>query len=617
MCGICGYFSNRIQITGEKYYFAHSLMGHRGPDDEGFIDLSRGEDFDFYSGDRSVSKCVDDRYIYTVDSLKKIMSHVRLSIIDLSERGHQPLVSSDGRLALVYNGEVYNYIEIRNELIAKGYSFISDSDTEVVLKSYEEWGIKCFNRFNGMWALAIYDSTTGKIILSRDRFGVKPLFFSLGKDSLIFSSEIKVICNLRDKNTYNENSVIRYLSKCRLCDGKETFITGIYELEPSTTMVIDDDSFAFTVDRYWDYHPQFKPRTLDQAASILKELFEDSIKLRMRSDVEVGTLLSGGLDSSMIAGQMGSYGLLKNYKAYSSVYVEKKYSEMDYIEQTVKRWGLVHYPVYMNADTVLDNLDDALIMCEFPLRAVPMVLQYLLYKKISETGNVKVVLNGQGADECFGGYSSHYDARFFELFIKLQWNKLYREMIQYRNLSRKTIKQILFGMLSCLKYSEFGKCDFDNISYHQLSFPLREYLMYDDRAAMAWGIENRAPFLDYRIVEFAFSLGGELKVNANGNKWAQRICAGDIVEKTIIDRKDKMGFTSPQIEWQKNEWSETIKKTFEIIKEEGLFGINGNALYKKYNDYVLGKNNDWTGLWRIFCMYRYKNAYMSKLIDFE
>lgn len=617
MCGIAGFFSNKKSLEGIEYYQAHKRMSNRGPDDEGFCIFDRGNAIQTY-GDRTINSLKNILLdIRKCTRITGIISHVRLSIIDLSPGGHQPYTDQDKRLAMVFNGEIYNYQELRKELEEKGWLFKTSSDTEVLFYAYQEWGNDCFNRLNGMWAVAFYDYINDKLVLSRDRFGVKPLFYSFEKGETIFASELKVIMALKKQNKINQECVKKYLEKSILCNNEKTLIEDIFEVQPGCVLTICNNK-SIRIEKYWTYNPVAKKYTVEEAREQFEYLFRDSIRLRMRSDVEVGSLLSGGLDSNVIAGTLHDEGLISHgYKTFSSVYEDKRFSEEYYIKKTIDKLDICSDLLYITPEMVMGCIDEALSNLEMPTRAVPMMLQYLLYQRISQVSNVKVVLNGQGADELFGGYNVDYITRFLQLWYERRVSSLASEVLEYQNNRHVGLIQILFGMKGQASIGHRNKKNaFNEISFHQVTeTPLREYLMYDDRAAMSFGIENRAPFLDYRIVEFAFSLPSDLKININQNKAVVRDYArkNKIVDEDILNRKDKMGFVSPQEIWQKNEWKEEFDSTFELIRSFGIAGMEGNNYYRLYQQYTRGQYEDWAKIWRIYCLFRWINTISKQL----
>ena len=456
MCGISGYISYRKPISGFDFYKAHCRMAQRGPDDEGFVASVNNQLIKAY-GERSIEEIKhESEDICTIDCAMMIIGHVRLSVIDLTAGGHQPFVDKKTGLVMSYNGEIYNYKELRQELVSAGYIFRSNCDTEVLFYAYQHWGVECFQRLNGMWAVAIYDSNNGELTLSRDRCGVKPLFYRNMEESIAFASEMKVICSLQNGNRINMTSVNKYLKHCILCDGEQTFISGICEVKPGHYMTFSNGSLVRDCN-YWEYEPHLVKMSSEEALDRFEFLLRDSIRLRMRSDVEVGSLLSGGLDSNVIVGTLYNENKLSSkYKTFSAVYTDEKYSEENYIKKTVAKLGIQSDLVYIKSKEVLECIDDALMSSEIPTRAIPMMLQYLLYRRIRETSNIKVVLNGQGADELFGGYNADYMTRFLQLWYERRIRELFSEIKTYRRNRSVGILSVLIGILGMMKIKPGG-----------------------------------------------------------------------------------------------------------------------------------------------------------------
>jgi asparagine synthase (glutamine-hydrolysing) len=299
MCGITGYFSYQNKVQPKSFYQAHLLLKHRGPDDEGFISL-QNNNIEFLRGDDSNTQILKQKHINESQETNLLLGHRRLSIIDLSTDGHQPFEFKG--LYLTYNGEIYNYIELRDELKTKGYSFQTQTDTEVFLKAYHCWGVEAFNKFNGMWAAGIYHKKENKLVLTRDRFGVKPLYYSYQNNRLFFASEVKFIRKFI-KVSLNKKVAQAYLDDCLLDYSKETFFNEINELEPAHFLEFDNENVQ--IKKYWTFQPKIdKSISYDEAKQKVSQLFDKAIDYRMRADVEVGSLLSGGLDSNAIVGNL-------------------------------------------------------------------------------------------------------------------------------------------------------------------------------------------------------------------------------------------------------------------------------------------------------------------------
>jgi asparagine synthase (glutamine-hydrolysing) len=605
MCGITGVFAGSQDIETREYYKAHLTIRHRGPDDEGFIAVTSSNDIRMYKGDDTITAFQGLEHIETLMHANLIFGHRRLSIIDVSERGHQPFADEQCRYFIVYNGEVYNYLELKKELEGLGYNFHSTSDTEVVLKAFIQWGNECFNKFNGMWALAIYDKVENKVILSRDRFGVKPLYYSVQDRVLLFASEMKFIKSFSPSSvTLNQQAARDYVERALLSFSEQTFWEGIKELQPGHVLECQNGNVKSCC--YWQYRPSLISRNKKEALEQFGSLFEDSLRLRMRSDVEVGTLLSGGLDSNLIVFELFRIGAInkENFKSFSAVFKEEEFSEKRYIDLTTAKVPLQPQYIYPQVEDFMADFSRVLYANEEPIRSMAVYSQFLIYQHIQKNTSVKVVLNGQGADELFGGYSNHYYIYFGELLKSGKLSKLSNEMkmlhrnrgASYRDMAVSTLRR---AWRNVALGEEFNTVTFQEILYSAL----REYLRYDDRNSMAFGVEARAPFLDYRLVEFAFGLEMKYKIDNFQNKKIEREYAQSLVPQDIVQRKDKMGFISPQERWQREYLLENFKQITPQIKTVlDRIGSQDLMKVKVYKEYLENKNNQWFDVWRLFCM---------------
>jgi len=603
MCGITGYFSDSMTISGNMFYEAHKLIKHRGPDDEGFSIINEKNEIKLYKGDDTIEFFQNLSHISTLSSSKCIIGHRRLSIIDLSEKGHQPFISDNGNYIIVYNGEIYNYKDIKGQLINKGYRFHSDTDTEVVLNSYIEWGESCFSKFNGMWALAIYDLKRNRLVLSRDRFGIKPLYYSYKEGVFCFGSEIKFIrAIIPSLNNVDELIVYDYLKKSHLNSSEKTFFKGIKELEPAHILILEKD--RIDIKKYWNFKPKLLITDVDEATEMFTNLFEDSIKLCLQADVEVGSLLSGGLDSNLIVGTMRKLGY--SPQAFSAVFEDEKFSEKKYIQESVIKNHLKAHYIYPDPQKIKNDLSRIIYFMEQPLRSLAVYSSFCIYDEIQNTP-VKVVLNGQGADELFGGYTYDYYVFFAELFSKGLFKKFKKEYTLFLEKRNPQLNYFFKSMMKLLPKALLKPNFFSSYNLYEITkTPLREYLLYDDRNSMAHGIEVRVPFLDYRLVEFALCLASNLKIDNFVNKRIERLGAKDIVSDSIINREDKMGFVSPQEIWQRKELKAELDEAFLADRLSAIRSVPVPPLIKSYEQYITKKSMDWSKIWRIYCLYRWE-----------
>jgi len=596
VCGISGVYCIKGSINGKAYYEAHSLLAHRGPDDEGFLGVSAIDSISLskYKGNDTIGEFSQLQHIKEAGLFSCILGHRRLSILDLSSNGHQPF--DFDHLSLIFNGEIFNYIEIRDVLIAKGYRFKSSSDTEVVIKAFHFWGEECFNRFNGMWALSIYDFKKNSLILSRDRFGQKPLFYSFENNILAFASENKFIRKLNIvENSIDKNSIKTFIETSVQDQDEATAYTHIKNLLPGHSLSVS--ATGLQVKKYWKFQPTYSKDLSSDAKDLFKCNFEDALKLRMRSDVPVGSLLSGGLDSTVIASALGHLDLLnESFEVFSAVFEEERFSEQKYIEETTKDLGLKSHYIFPKPDDVIDYLPKLLHHMEMPFRSVAVISQHLIYKFIKENSGIKVVLNGQGADEAFGGYTTDLynliiaDLGRGGLSNAIASSKLLRgsRKISTRQLLGSVLKRCSLGMFS---RSYYNKKSFSHISFSAL----KEYLKYDDRNSMTYGIEARAPFMDYKLMEFAFSISHQEK----NNKSLIREYAKGKAPDLVLNRKDKMGFVSPQEVWQAQQLKPYISETYKkLSKGDNILDMDKeNKILKNY----FSTSQEWQRVWRVFC----------------
>lgn len=626
MCGITGFFSYKNKCDTKEYYEAHKKIAHRGPDDEGFIYKNENNTLEHLSGDDTIAELRSRGYLATKNPSSLILGHRRLSIIDLTSHGHQPFVFEN--LYMVYNGEIFNYIELKDELKELGYSFDTESDTEVFLKAYHYWGVESFNKFNGMWAAAIYDKNSDDIIITRDRFGIKPLYYSIVDENLIFGSEIKFVSSFFEKLEANEQMVYEYLRFNHIDHTNQTLFKNILQLEPSTYMVYSKSSLNIL--KYFDISD------VKLSQTTVESYLKDSIKLRMRSDVEVGSLLSGGIDSSAILGLINSEKFTNNFQTFSAVFSEEEFSEKKYIDKfETDNLDLKKHFIYPKAEDLTSFIDELIYTQEEPFRSLAVFSQYEIYKYIKSNTNTTVLLNGQGADEIFTGYTNFYYVYLLELLRTFKWKLFvveFNALKKNRSLSTKNILIIASKTLVSMfierkdKYKIFNK-NFTPIKpkkrfkdllknslYENLTFSaLREYLRYEDKNSMRFSLESRLPFLDYRLVQSAYALTNKEKIKNGVSKYTLREIAKDKIPEETLNRKDKMGFVSPQEIWQKTILKDELDKAFEDIKLNGLFGfIDAQKVVRLYEEYSQNKIDNWSLIWNFYIVYKWKKNWNIK-----
>lgn len=617
MCGIAGLVGNGkidFDLSSTIQDMTNS-MAHRGPDDRGHVILSYDDN-------------IDKNYV--------AFGHRRLKIIDLSDKAHQPMLNPRGDIAITYNGEIYNYLELKNELIKKGYSFISTSDTEVILKSYKEWGIDCFERFNGMWALAIFDKKRRKVILSRDRLGKKPLYYYKTQDLFIFASEIKAILKhpLVIKEP-NYEKIFRYIAThYRYVDiDQDSYFKGIYQVPKSSVMEIGEN-FDISSKPYWVFGSGITKGNITDSQAIegFRDLFFDSVKIRLRSDVPVGCMLSGGLDSTAITSV--AYKVLKHPIAtFSGITGQEKgvYDESEYIDEVVKETGANFHYIRPDSSDIFETIGEMLYFHDEPVCTVTWHSLYLIAKKV-KFENTPVVLNGHGGDELLAGYWDHYQYNFYDMeresnpealedeikLWKINHGRDPSEIENYKKYINELMARKVNEMQRFPDYSDCFKPDFSrkfkkdiewkNPFRSMLSKRLYSELMFEtvpaslrpeDRNTMAHSIESRSPFLDYRLIEYCFSLPNRFKIRNGLGKWLSRQTMRGILPEKVRTRKDKAGFISPA-----DEWFRTInrKQIFDLInsesfKDRGIFNIE--RINQTFREHLKKEKNHQMFLWQI------------------
>jgi asparagine synthase (glutamine-hydrolysing) len=580
MCGIFGVIGKDKSININSLIRIGTQLKHRGPDDEGYLlfDSNKTSPLKGVDSPLNINLPVIDQNQGTYTSA---LVHRRLSIIDLSVTGHQPMSYNNDNLWIVFNGEIYNYIEIRESLLRTGYKFHSDSDSEVVLAAYQEWGEKGVERFNGMWAFAIYDKKKQSVFFSRDRLGVKPLYYSLADNQFIFCSEIKGIRTYLDNaTTLNDNKIREYLIRGQIMigDNKETIFNNILQLMPGHNLTLSIEKLTFETEPYWDlkiksHGNHDSTYYIDQ----FRELFRDSIKLRLRSDVEVGSCLSGGLDSSSIV-CYASNEFNKTFHTFSAVWPGYEFDESKYMEAVNEKAGSLKHFVTYNMDDFLTLHDELMWHQEIPLAGSSLIAQWFVMKE-AKRNNIKVLLDGQGADEILGGYPGYIQTYVSELFGSFQWDEFFRNRCEWSKVGytykmilltilnrQKKVIQSLINPLRKYNHSWFpvrnkeinnyfpknrfqGGLDSGSLAEllkeHIVNSNLPALLHFEDRNSMAHSVEARVPFLDYRLVEYAVNIPSKFKFRGGMSKVILREAMKSYLPDQVYFRRDKIGFSTP------------------------------------------------------------------------
>jgi len=432
MCGISGFFSIKNRINLKRYYDAHLKLAHRGPDDEGFHVRVNNEIFDCCGYD-SISSLKELTHITDNKEAELVLGHRRLSILDLSSLGHQPYNYKN--LSITYNGEIFNYIELREELKNAGYEFETECDTEVFLKAYDYWGKNCFVKFIGMFAASIFDHDNNEICLVRDVFGIKPLYYSTFENNLLFASEMKFFHEFDSIFRIADEKTLFDFLAYRLKDyGENTFFKHINQLNPGDFLVFNGKDFIIE-----NYGKNLPEEERFKNSEEIRNYINESIRIHMRSDVTVGISLSGGIDSSIISSVIASGE--ERLNSYSAVYEnDSDHDESKYIKTTLNRYGDKINPKFITPDSenAFSNLDNIIYHMDEPFTYLGLIMHYMIYKRANED-NVRVMLGGQGGDELFGGYDGQLDAAHLELLKKIQFSEFRKYSINKYGLKRSLI----------------------------------------------------------------------------------------------------------------------------------------------------------------------------------
>lgn len=589
MCGIFGVFDRGgFRMPPTDLLKGLSVAAHRGPDGEGvaWFDTRQGQ-----------AKFVPtERLSGAGDNASLVLAHRRLAIIDLSDSGHQPMPSDDGQLWITYNGEIYNYLELRAELEGFGAVFRSHSDTEVILRAYEVWGTDAFTRFVGMWAVAILDLRQRRLVLSRDRFGIKPLHYAASGDRFAFSSEIKQLLEIPwVPRSLNGRAVYDYL-RYEVSDiGIETFFSGIYKVRPGSTLVLPLDTGGHTERPYCTSpaRPALEDISPEHAAGRFRDLLRESVRIHLRADVPVGTCLSGGLDSGAIAVLMRDISqreqLTIERHAFSCHFDIPEADELEFTRQNMAAAAMRPHFVEPHDKDVEADLKALVWHQDEPFASTSIFAQWSVFRLVQDAG-IKVVLDGQGSDEMLGGYASTAPHVFLELAAQGRVTKALAESWQWSSLQGVPWRTVvpspglrrMLGALTGTKAavtaprrswmqgdfertwaanSVFGtgayETPWDNKTpldsmLRRLFFEsnLPALLRYEDRNSMAFSVESRVPFLDHRLVEFAFSLPAHVKFRGGYTKRVLRDAMQGLLPEPVRMRARKMGFATPEMRWQ-------------------------------------------------------------------
>ena len=599
MCGISGIIDTNHSYTKEDHLSFIQKMNetikHRGPDGDG---------------------------IWQSEKYQVTLGHRRLSILDLSELGKQPMQGFGSVLS--FNGEIYNFIEIKINLEELGYHFKSNSDTEIVLAAYREWGEDCVLHFNGMWAFILHDTENNKVFISRDRFGKKPVNIYEHNACYFIGSEIKQFTVLPFwKAKANLTRCYEFIELGWQNHTEETFFQNVYELRGGFNITIDLVNNTKKIKQYYDiakhYDMKINELSLESAKDKLSDLVKSAIGLRFRADVEVATSLSGGIDSSCVTVVADEYVKQQNsypLQGFSSCFDASKYKEWDeqyYIDSISNKINLEVHKVFTNDDDFWQNMDNMVWHHDSPFISAGMFAQYSLFKLIKEK-NIKVVLDGQGVDEAIGGYSGYNIVYLRHLwkekklrFIPESIAYLWYNFNDFRALWKKTPR---VGAVLKNKFTPSDEKMFKNNTENTISGNCKQqlvhlylpaYLHHQDRNSMAFSVESRAPFLDYRVVEFLLSISDAHKIKNGKRKFIIREAFKPQLSKEVYSRYSKLGFPAPLQKWMCEQPNLYKKEILECLK----IGIFKESLIQSFEDQEKIGFPDYLKFWRVIALSRW------------
>ena len=638
MCGISAIIS-KIGTNTDEIVLMNNIIKHRGPDDEGFLTYELKKNIlKNYSGMDTHPSSIKK---YNLDSIKNInqnsnynliIGHRRLSIQDLTSLGHQPMTSICENYVVAYNGEIYNFEVLKTELIQKGYSFKSSTDTEVLLNGYIEWGNNLLNRLNGMFSFIIFNKKRNSVFIARDRFGVKPLYYYFKNNGdLYLASEIKQFTALNNwESILNNDRAYDYLCFAQTDHTNETMFEGVYQVPPGHYCEFKINNFSKKIEfKKWYFLKKKRFRgTLKEAAEKLRVLFKNAVEIRMKADVPIGTCLSGGIDSSSIACVVNNLISKKEFqKTFSSCSEHDLYDETYFIKEVLKN--------LKNAQPILFNLDHAQFKKKIqslvythdePFLSPSVFAQSCVYEKVIKS-NVKVNLDGHGSDEQLCGYHDFFGPMLFYYFKKLRWIKLFKEIFYLKKLYNYnflySFNKILAGFLPKFLYNflyrvmkaqtlnenlinlrlinkKTLKPKITNEKERSLEQIFRtkipKQLKWCDRNSMSNSVESRIPFLDYRLVEFLFSIPVEFKICNGITKKVFRESMKTYLPKKIYNRVDKMGFVTPAELWVRND--PIFYKNLILSLQENSKNIFNKKAIVKFNLMIEGKISFDNSFWR-------------------
>jgi len=603
MCGIAGIIDTENHPSLQKLEDAVACLAHRGPQKEA---------------------------TWADESGAVVLGHRRLSVIDLSEAASQPL-HYRGRYTIVHNGEIYNYLELKDKLTKLDYRFNSASDTEVILAAYDAWGEDCLQQFDGMFAFAIWDTAAQRLFAARDRFGEKPFYYSYENGRLCFASEIKALKRLRGKSEVNTAMLYNFLTLSYTGNPRnrgETFYEGIEQLPAGYCLRFDPRESDPVIEQYHQFHTGDDISINDaDAIEQFRSLLFDSVRKKLRSDVAIGTSLSGGLDSSAIVAlcnqlPSGNY----SHQCFTASFEGFEKDETKYAAELAAKFGLKHHLANIASSEIVPLMNEVMKHQDEPISSASPLAQFAVYR-LAKAEGVTVLLDGQGADEILAGYTKYFGWYWRELYARdrrklseelratrnlqlpadFNWKQKvaarfpqlaggFLETIQEKKAYRNSDLQRSFAFLHkrSLYYTFPSQMDLNGILYfNSFSIGLPELLRLADRNSMAHGIEVRLPFLGTDLAQFVFSLPADFKIREGRTKWLLRQAVKDLLPPSIVWRTDKIGFEPPQQAWmQQQNVQDAIREGKEKLVSNGILHPSVLNKNRPHTAYAAGAN-DW------------------------
>ncbi len=570
MCGIAGIISKK-NIALSHIKKMTDAIAHRGPNGDG-------------------------HWVNEYNTV--LLGHRRLSIIDLSDKGNQPMQCMS-RYTIIHNGEIYNYVEVKEYLVGKGYTFFSKTDTEVIVAAFDFWGKRCVQHFDGMFAFAIWDNKEQQLFCARDRFGEKPFYYYEDDEHFVFASEMKALWAIGIEKEVSKKMLLNYLTLGQVqnpSDKEVTYYENIYALAPAHYLLFELQPFKYKINQYWKLNKESKiDCSVEDAIEKIDFLLGSSIQKKLRSDVAIGTSLSGGLDSSTIAAYLASKKI--NLKTFSATFPQFEKDENSFIQKVTSQFSLQNFSITPTADDLVNDFEKLCYHQEEPFNSSSIFAQYKVFE-LAKKNNVTVLLDGQGADEIFAGYPKYIHWFLQEVLSRHKLGENIKHIKQFRKNNQPFtwgIKNHLAAFLPAqaallLERKDYKKTashpdihpDFlhhlighqwdgihrpiitklnDILHFNITEIGLEELLRFADRNSMAHGVEVRLPYLSHELVEFVFALPSTLKIHDGFTKWILRKLVEKKLPTDITWRKNKVGFEPPQKAWMQTKQFEDFSKS--------------------------------------------------------